>query len=306
MHFCMMLEKLQKKWGVRGWRFFLILCTFAVTGTFTAWVSKGITGWLDVEKYSATWWALKCFVLIIGYQLLILAFGFCFGQFAFFWKFEKRLLTSLGIIRKLKVARIAIFASGTGSNAEKILSTFTREQEIKVELIVSNKEDAGVLRIAKNYNVETHLLKKGLEYESELLSILTKKNITHLILAGYLWKVPDAFIRSFPERIINIHPALLPKFGGKGMYGMRVHEAVIEAGERESGITIHYVDEVYDNGEIIFQARIQLSPGESPQSLAAKIQTLEHKHFPEVIRSAVKAKSTLKEGESKSRVENLV
>lgn len=289
-----MLENLQRKWGVKGWKFFLILCTFAVTGTFTAWVSTGITEWIDVEKYSASWWALKSLVLVIGYQVFILFFGFLFGQFAFFWKFEKKLLSAIGIIKKDPMYRIAIFASGTGSNAEKIISAFAKS-DIKVALVVSNKKEAGVLSIAEKNNIETCLIGKDVEEESKLLAYLGEKQISHLILAGYLWKVPDAFIQAYPKRIINIHPALLPGFGGKGMYGLRVHDAVIKAGERESGITIHFVDEVYDNGEIIFQEKVLISPDETAHSLAKKIQLLEHKHFPGIIRSAIKAKSTLKQ-----------
>ena len=290
-----MLENLQRKWGVRGWQFFLILCTFAVTGTFTAWVSRGITDWLDVGKYSAGWWGLKALVLIIGYQVFILFFGFLFGQFAFFWKFEKKLLRAIGILKKESTYKIAIFASGTGSNAEKIISSFHNLGDIKVELIVSNRKDAGVLVIAEKNNIQTRLISKNPDGEKELLAYLREKQITHLVLAGYLWKVPDALIRAFPERIINIHPALLPKFGGKGMYGLRVHEAVIEAGETESGITIHYVNEEYDKGEIIFQQKVSVSKDDTAESLSKKIQTLEHDHFPDVIRSVLKAKSTLKE-----------
>lgn len=290
-----MLENLQRKWGVRGWQFFLILCTFAVTGTFTAWVSRGITDWLDVEKYSAGWWGLKALVLVIGYQVFILFFGFLFGQFAFFWKFEKKFLRAVGILKMKSSYKIAIFASGTGSNAEKIISSFHNLGDFKVELIVSNRKDAGVLGIAEKNNIHTRLISKNPADEKELLAYLKEKQITHLVLAGYLWKVPDAFIRAFPERIINIHPALLPKFGGKGMYGLRVHEAVIKAGETESGITIHYVNEEYDKGEIIFQQKVSVSKDDTAESLSKKIQTLEHNHFPDVIRSVLKAKSTLKE-----------
>ena len=291
-----MLENLQKKWGVKGWQFFLILCTFAVTGTFTAWVSRGITEWIDVDKYSAGWWILKAIVLIIGYQIFILIFGFCFGQFAFFWKFEKKILTSLHILKKEPVEKVAIFASGTGSNAEKIIIAFEGSPDIKVELVVSNKENAGVLQIAERHNIASRIIKKSVEDETELLFHLRKKGISYLVLAGYLWKLPASLIKAYPDRIINIHPALLPKFGGKGMYGLRVHDAVIKGGEKESGITIHFVDEIYDNGEIIFQEKVLVSHDDTAETLAKKIQALEHKHFPEVIRSVIKAKSKLKQG----------
>lgn len=296
MQICMMLKILRKKWNVDGWPFFFILCTFGVTGTFTAWISKALSGWFHVDNYTMTWWLLKLIPLLIGYQIFLLMFGFCFGQFAFFWKFEKKLLTAMGILKKDNIEKIAIFASGSGSNAQKIIEAFAGSEQIRVEMVISNNANAGVLQIAERNNIDTRIIRKGEEDEMALLKHLKRKRINYIVLAGYLWKVPDAFIKSYPARIINIHPALLPKFGGKGMYGLRVHDAVIKAGEMESGITIHFVDEVYDNGEIIFQEKVQVQPSDTAESLSKKIQALEHKHFPEVIRSVIKAKSALKTG----------
>lgn len=187
--------------------------------------------------------------------------------------------------------RIAIFASGKGSNAQKIIdyfSTSSRQKkgakDIQVALVISNKPDAGVLDIAAKQNIPVLIIEKekffrGNAYVDEL----REKKIDYIVLAGFLWKVPPALVQAYANRIINIHPALLPKYGGKGMYGSRVHEAVIAAGEKESGISIHYVDEVYDHGRIIFQATCAVTENDTPESLAGKIHLLEHTHFPRVI-----------------------
>ncbi len=181
--------------------------------------------------------------------------------------------------------RIAIFASGKGSNARQIIHYFSDPgSHIKVALIVCNKPGAGVLDIAAKENIPALLIEKekffrGNGYADEL----KEKKIDFIILAGFLWKIPPALLRAYAGRIINIHPALLPKYGGKGMYGNRVHEAVIAAGEKESGISIHDVDEIYDHGRIIFQARCAIGENETPESLAEKIHRLEHAHYPKVI-----------------------
>lgn len=176
--------------------------------------------------------------------------------------------------------RIAIFASGAGSNARKIIEHFSQHPKIRVELIVSNKSQAGVLKIAEEYSIPTLLIEKeqffrGNAYVDEL----KKQQIDFIVLAGFLWKIPVALIRAYPQKIINIHPALLPNFGGKGMYGRFVHEAVLERKEKESGISIHIVDEVYDHGEVIFQARCKVSEDDTSETLAQRIHELEHKHF---------------------------
>jgi phosphoribosylglycinamide formyltransferase-1 len=179
---------------------------------------------------------------------------------------------------------LAIFASGAGSNAQKIIDHFRISSSIKISLIVCNKPDAGVLHIAARENIPVLLIEKekffrGNGYSGEL----KEKRIDLLVLAGFLWKIPDALIKAYPGKIINIHPALLPKYGGRGMYGTHVHAAVISAGEKESGITIHYVDEHYDNGDIIFQAKCPVMPGDTPGSLAQRIHQLEHEHYSKVI-----------------------
>ena len=180
--------------------------------------------------------------------------------------------------------KIVIFASGSGTNAERICRYFENHKNISVVQILSNKANAGVLRRAENLGVPSYVFTRSEFYETDSIVQRLKELETDLIvLAGFLWLIPPVMIKAFPGKIVNIHPALLPDYGGKGMYGMRVHEAVIAAKEKESGITIHFVNENYDEGQIIFQARTGLSEGESPQSLANKIHELEYKHFPVVI-----------------------
>jgi phosphoribosylglycinamide formyltransferase 1 len=179
---------------------------------------------------------------------------------------------------------IAILASGAGSNAQKILEHFSDRMDITVRLIVSNKKEAWVLNIAKAASIDTFVVTRDSFYSStDLLVELDKRNIDFIVLAGFLWLIPPYLIQHYPDRIINIHPALLPKFGGKGMYGHFVHEAVHLAKETHSGITIHYVNEKYDEGSIVFQERCEILPSDQPEDIAKKVQVLEHSHYPTVI-----------------------
>jgi len=184
---------------------------------------------------------------------------------------------------------IAIFASGAGSNAKKIIEHFEEKKDIgKIALIVCNKPGAGVLDIAKTHGIETLLIEKELFFSTDTyVTQLQAKGINFIVLAGFLWKVPSSLIKAYPNKIINIHPALLPKYGGKGMYGNFVHEAVIAAGEKESGITIHYVDELYDHGNIIAQEICIIDENDTADVLAKKILVLEHRHYPKVIEGIV-------------------
>jgi len=184
--------------------------------------------------------------------------------------------------------RIAIFASGAGSNAKQIIEYFTNHPVVQVALVVCNKPGAGVIAIAAQYNIPTLLIEKEKFFrENAYVDELKEAKIDFIILAGFLWKIPPALIQAFPNKIINIHPALLPKYGGKGMYGQFVHEAVLAAREAESGISIHLVDELYDHGRIIFHASCPVLPTDTPATLAQRIHALEHKHYPEVIEQFV-------------------
>ena len=191
--------------------------------------------------------------------------------------------------------RLAIFASGSGTNTQNLIDYFRNSDTINISLIVSNKADAGVLTIAEKEGIPTLIIEKerffrGDGYSSELRSY----QIDLIVLAGFLWIIPLVLIRAFPDKIINIHPALLPKYGGKGMYGAAVHEAVISAKEKESGISIHFVDEIYDHGRIIFQARCPVAENDSPESLAGKIHALEYAHYPRVIGELVSFQNIVK------------
>ena len=179
---------------------------------------------------------------------------------------------------------IAILASGAGSNAQKIIEYFSNRMDISVHLIISNKKDAGVLSIAKLSGISSLVISKDSFYHStDLLVALEKHEIDFIVLAGFLWLIPAYLIHNYPDRMVNIHPALLPKYGGKGMYGHFVHEAVHEAKELFSGITIHYVNEKYDEGSIVFQEKCEISPIDQPLDIAKKVQLLEHTYYPVVI-----------------------
>ena len=184
--------------------------------------------------------------------------------------------------------RIAIFASGTGTNAARIIERFAGHTTVQVALIVSNKPQAGVLSIAADHHIDTLLMEREQFFKGDgYVTLLQEKKIDWIILAGFLWKIPDTLLRHYKGHMVNIHPALLPAFGGKGMYGERVHEAVLVAKEAESGITIHFVDEEYDHGATIFQARCPVLSNDSVNSLAARIHALEHQHYPRVIEELI-------------------
>lgn len=182
--------------------------------------------------------------------------------------------------------QIAIFASGAGSNAKNIIEYLgkTSNSTAKVSLVVCNKPGAGVLTVAANNNIPSLIIDKEKFFRGNgYVDELTAANIDFIVLAGFLWKIPSALIKEFQGKMINIHPALLPKYGGKGMYGRFVHEAVLVNKEKESGITIHYVNEVYDNGQIVLQATCLISENDTPETLEKKVQVLEHRHFPAAV-----------------------
>jgi phosphoribosylglycinamide formyltransferase 1 len=183
--------------------------------------------------------------------------------------------------------RLAILASGSGSNAEKIMEHFQGSSKAQIALIASNKADAFVLERAKKFGVPIFTFTRKEMEAGILLAKLREEKIDWVILAGFLLKIPVELIRAFPDRMVNIHPALLPNYGGKGMYGHHVHEAVKAAGDTESGITIHLVNEHYDEGKIVFQAATSITPEDTPDTIAQKVHALEHRYFPEVIESLI-------------------
>lgn len=185
--------------------------------------------------------------------------------------------------------RLAILGSGNGTNAQQISEYFAGRTDVEVACIIYNKRDAYIAQRAKNLGIEAHYFGRADFYENgNVLRYLQQKKVDWVILAGFLWLVPEPMLDAYPNRIINIHPALLPKYGGRGMYGHHVHEAVVAAGEHESGITIHIVDRHYDCGTTLFQARCTVTPDDTPDTLAAKIHLLEKEHFPRVIDETIK------------------
>lgn len=186
-------------------------------------------------------------------------------------------------------ARIAIFASGNGSNAENIVRYFRERKTATVPLVISNNKKAFVLERAASLKIDSYIISRDdFKQPTKLLDLLKEKEIDYIVLAGFLWLIPSELVSAFPQKIINIHPALLPKYGGKGMYGDNVHQAVSDAGETESGISIHFVNQVYDEGAIIFQKSVEIEPRENPEKIAEKVHALEYDFYPKIIEKVVK------------------
>jgi phosphoribosylglycinamide formyltransferase-1 len=180
--------------------------------------------------------------------------------------------------------QLVLFASGSGTNVEAIATSFKVHPAITVSAVLTNKRDAKVLDRCNRLNISALYFNKTAFTQSDVvLNLLKSLHPDLIVLAGFLWKIPESIVTAFPNKIINIHPALLPKHGGKGMYGMRVHKAVLDAGDHESGITIHYVNEAYDEGNIIMQAHVPVASDETPESLAQKVHQLEYEHYARVI-----------------------
>src|SRR5688572_10662115 len=185
--------------------------------------------------------------------------------------------------------RIAIFASGSGSNAQKLMELYKRNPEVEIALVLTNNPDAYVLQRADNFEIPAHIFDRQEFYQTDnMINLLKNLDIDLIVLAGFLWLIPKKLIGEYPGRIVNIHPAILPKFGGKGMYGDHVHHAVMAAGETEGGITIHYVNENYDEGEYIYQGKYKIEKGDNLEMIKFKGQQLEHQHYPRIIDGIIK------------------
>ena len=289
------IQSLQEKWKVRGSQFWLIMLTFALGGSLSGRLCSFLLNLVFLEKNWAFWLVYPLFLTIL-WPFSVIFVSFFTGQFRFFrgylTRVGSRLLgsgsagdsvaapsTSSATLSSAPI-HIAIFASGAGSNARKIIEHFENKGlRIKVSLIVCNVPGAGVLEIAEEKGIPSLMINKSDFAANGYVESLKNAGIDFIVLAGFLWKVPEVLVRAYPKAIINIHPALLPKYGGKGMYGARVHEAVIAAEEKESGITIHWVNEHYDEGAIIFQAKCSIDASDTATSLANKIHALEHAHF---------------------------
>lgn len=277
-----MLDKLKQRWRVNGLDLILIIGTFALGGSLCGYAGRKILDLFDIDK-GLLWLVLYIVLITILWPLCVLLISIPLGQFTFFriylGKIRKRFTKQMN-----EPSTVAIFASGAGSNAAKIIETFKKNTSVKITLIVCNKPEAGVLQIAQKSNIPVLLIEKERFFRGDAyVAALKEHSIDFIVLAGFLWKIPVELIKAYPNKIINIHPALLPNYGGKGMYGNFVHEAVIANKEKESGITIHYVDELYDHGNIIFQAKCPVTETDTADTLAQKIHVLEHQHYPEVI-----------------------
>jgi formyltetrahydrofolate-dependent phosphoribosylglycinamide formyltransferase len=292
-----MFKKLQQKWGVNGLNMALIITTFALGGSACARIAGQVLKLGSLEK-NTIWWILYILLVTILWPICVIIISFPLGQFKFFKNYLFRIWSKMSgksseshlnhVDFGKKTEKTAIFASGRGSNVENIISFFSLNQIVDVVLIVTDNSTAGVLDIAKKHNIQFLVLSKEdrLNYSS-CIEMLKNKEVGFIVLAGYLKKIPAVLIEKYPNKIINIHPALLPNYGGKGMYGAKVHQAVLENKEKESGITIHFVDEIYDHGKIIFQEKCKIESGESVKTLANKIHNLEYKHFPRIISEVI-------------------
>ena len=295
-----MIKRLKEKWQVSLGRLILILVTFTIGGSLTGLIGRKIMEYTGLEVWWLYYPAYIVLMTLIWPAMVILV-SIPLGQFRFFTQYIKKMFSRFGPNRLSAKSgliaaahtgypkKIAIFASGNGSNAQKIIDHFRNSKEIEITCILYNKPTAGVKGIAEKENILAIFLEKEAFFETDqYIALLKKLDIDLLVLAGFLWKVPDSFIKAFPGAIINIHPALLPDYGGKGMYGNRVHEAVIANKEAFSGITIHFVDEHYDNGDIIFQAKCPVLEDDTPETLAKRIHLLEHANYPLVIETLLK------------------
>ena len=279
-----MFKKLKQHWRVNGVNLAFILLTFALGGSLCGYAGRKILLWLGMEK-GIGWISVYIFLIVILWPFCVIVISIPFGQFSFFRQYIVRIWDKMTGRHKI---RVAIFASGTGTNAQRIIDHFNLSSRVKIALIVCNKPGAGVLSIAENEGIPTLLLSKERFLNGDAyLPELQKKKIGFIVLAGFLWKLPGQFIQAYPKKIVNIHPALLPKYGGSGMYGHYVHEAVIANKEKETGISIHYVDEQYDHGEVIFQAKCAVDENENADSLAKKIHELEHANYSAVIEKII-------------------
>lgn len=294
-----MFQRLRQKWKVNGPQLALIICTFAIGGSLTGYAGRTLLNEFGIHQ-NWLWVVLYILLIIMLWPLAVILVSIPFGQFSFFLKYIRKIGKRAGVVRSREsgvrsqpsgtklTTHIAIFASGAGSNAQKIIDYFRDHSSIKVALVVCNNPEAGVLKIAVRENIPSLIIEKEKFFRGNAyIGKLKEKQIDFIVLAGFLWKIPSLLIKAYPGKIINIHPALLPNYGGKGMFGHHVHDAVIANKEKESGITVHYIDELYDHGQIIFQARCPVLENDTADSLAQRIQALEHYHYPAVIEGLV-------------------
>jgi formyltetrahydrofolate-dependent phosphoribosylglycinamide formyltransferase len=287
-----MFARLKDKWNVNGWRLFLILITFALGGSLCGLLGRRLMGYSTIE-HPVLWTIVYIILLTVIWPLSVLVISIPMGQYKFFKKYLRKMGHRMKIMKPgstdnpnhSELPTIAILASGTGTNARRIIEFSQAEtSSFKVGMVVCNKPGAGVIAIAESYQIPVLIIEKEQFFRGDAyVEKLKAAGIDFIVLAGFLWKIPAKLVEAYRNRIINIHPALLPQYGGKGMYGQFVHEAVIANKDTESGISIHWVDELYDHGSIIFQATCPVLPEDTPSTLASRIHELEHKHYPVVL-----------------------
>jgi len=190
--------------------------------------------------------------------------------------------------KRKNMKKLAIFASGEGTNAERIAHYFVDNETIEIGVVLTNKENAGVIKRAEKLRLPVEIVPSQAFKEGKVSKLMRQYEIDFIVLAGFLLRIPEELLHEYPNKIVNIHPSLLPKYGGKGMYGIHVHEAVLAAQETESGITIHYIDEHYDEGDVILQVKCPVLPTDTPETLASRVHQLEYEHYPIVIDSLLK------------------
>lgn len=274
-----MFENLQRRWKVGGWSLVLIITTFALGGSLCGYLGRKLLLLSGLEK-GVLWLLIYIILITLLWPFCVLLVSIPLGQFSFFRRYIGKIIAKMKGKPKTETTRMAIFASGAGSNARKIIEYFRNHPSIEVSLVVSNNPSAGVLQIADEFGVPTLVIgRENLNDNNGCLAELKSRDINFIVMAGFLWKLPPFIIQAYPRKIVNIHPALLPAYGGKGMYGKHVHEAVIQNQEQQSGITIHLADELYDHGEVLFQASCPVEKTDNPDSLAAKIHQLEHRYY---------------------------
>jgi formyltetrahydrofolate-dependent phosphoribosylglycinamide formyltransferase len=290
-----MFEKLKQRWKVNGFNLILIITTFAAGGSLCGYAGRKLLSLTNLDK-DAIWIFIYILLVTILWPIAVLLVSIPLGQFGFFKRYIGKIFKRFGSKKANQLnntapavkTHLAIFASGAGSNAQQIINYFNGSTSTSIAVIICNKPNAGVLEIAQKAGIPSIIIEKERFFKGDhYLPELKALHIDYIILAGFLWKIPVELIAAYPKKIINIHPALLPGYGGKGMYGHYVHEAVIANKEKQSGITIHYVDELYDHGAIIFQATCNIDEDDNSETLAKKVHALEHLHFPTVIAGIV-------------------
>jgi formyltetrahydrofolate-dependent phosphoribosylglycinamide formyltransferase len=283
-----MFNKLKQKWGVNGINLVLIISTFAIGGSSCGFLSRQLLLLTGLEK-NLWWYVLYVVLMTITWPVCVLVVSIPLGQYRFFSNYLRRMGRHFqGGKKKI---RVAVLASGSGSNAQAILGYFQNHASIEIALILTNKPNAGVRNHAQQFGVPSLVFDRtDFQGSGSILPILQKHGIQWIVLAGFLWKIPDALVDAYPGKIINIHPALLPDFGGKGMYGIHVHRAVLEAKRTASGITIHEVDGQYDHGTPLFQTTCAVTSDDTPESLAARVLALEHRFYAPVLEARILGK----------------